>query len=215
MGILKVDAFPCAWPIGWPRTPPRKRTFSRYRTGFVESRDRIVRRLKRLGAREIVVSSNQPLRRDGLPSAVTIEPEDPAVAVYWADGDGSHVIACDRWRKLRENMRAVDVSIDALQALRRAGATQILERAYAGFAVLAADNPRQRPWREVFGVPADYRPQSFDELKSLYHRLLLRVHPDVEGGSADAMKELMTAYVQAVAELRDLPDGWLSDSPAR
>lgn len=205
MAVLQVDAFPCAWPVGWLRTPLQKRKFSNYQKSFVDSRDSIVSQLKRLGAKEIIVSTNQPLRRDGLPAAVTIEPEDPAVAVYWVDDQGSRVIACDRWRKLRENMRAVDVSIGALAALQRAGATQILEKAYDGFAALAADNQRQRPWRVVFGAEPEYVPQSFEELKSLYHKLLLTVHPDVQGsgGSNEALRELMAAYKQASAELHD------------
>lgn len=208
MPILNIDAYPCYWPEGWDRTPEYKRQRSKYSVEFARSRDDIVRQCKLLGAREIVVSTNIPLRRDGLPLAGMSEPKDPAVAVYWAEQgpynaktgnyDYKHrVIACDHWRTVRENMRAVGLAIDALRALKRSGATQVVERAFTGFTALPA-NAGMRPWREVLGINGG--PLNRDRLDEAYKRAVRSAHPDL-GGSHEHMVEVNRAYQDACREI--------------
>jgi hypothetical protein len=79
---MTVDAFPLRWPTGWPRTAPGKRG----RAGFKVSADTVRRELfgelRALGARDVVVSSNVPLRQDGTPMADVMRNAmaDPGVA---------------------------------------------------------------------------------------------------------------------------------------
>jgi hypothetical protein len=89
-----------------------------------------------MGAKEIVVSTNVPTRRDGLPYADAREPADPGVAVYFTHGKRQLVIACDSYSTVRANMRAVGATVEALRAIQRHGATSLLERAFTGFAAL-------------------------------------------------------------------------------
>ena len=81
-----AQAYPLQWPAGWPRTPSAKReTDSRFggKGGLTmgRARDQLVAELHRLGAGSIVISSNVPLRPDGLPYAETRRLDDPGVAV--------------------------------------------------------------------------------------------------------------------------------------
>ena len=81
-----TEAYPLHWPEGWPRTLERKRLWSlpggrgatpEWDAGL----DRLTGELRRLGAVNIVVSTNQPLRRDGLPYLATRRIEDLGAAV--------------------------------------------------------------------------------------------------------------------------------------
>lgn len=197
--MLDVDKFPLYWPEGWPRTKKRWLTY-RYKVPFGKARDELVSALKRLGAAEIVVSTNIPIRGDGLPKA-GIEPGDPGVAVYWMEGKAKRVIACDAWTKVRDNLRAVGLAVEGLCAVKRSGATQVLDRAFTGFTALAAENPKGRPWRMVFGWSADSISWTEYDVKQRFKELLLERHPD-RGGSAEATHELTRARDEALAELR-------------
>lgn len=195
---LQVSAFPCEWPVGWERTPSHVRKLSRYRVTFADARDGLLRELRLLRPRpiEIVISTNIPTRRDGLPYASYAEPDDPAVAVYWTNSRGAFVVACDQWATTRENMRAVSQAIEAMRQVERSGATQITERAYLGF--LASPGSIKRSWRTVFGESERWAP-SEHELKAAYRKLALQRHPDTTG-STDAIVELNAAYAQALVE---------------
>jgi hypothetical protein len=199
MAILKVDAYPCAWPADWPRTEQWKRQNSRYRTAFGAARDDVVRQLHLLHASEIIVSSNIPLRRDGLPYASATEPRDPAVAVYWVVKNTPRVIACDQWSGVRDNLRAVGLALSAMRQIQRTGVTQVIERVYQGFQVLAASNP-QRTWREVFDKPLGWKP-AYEEIVARYRELLLTRHPD-HGGSHEDSVELNRAFKEACDECK-------------
>lgn len=90
-----VDAYPLAWPGGWPRTKRRER--SRFDGQFAKVRDEMLREIGLLGGRYVVLSTNVALRRDGLPYANQAEPADPAVAVYFERRGRQMVFACDKW----------------------------------------------------------------------------------------------------------------------
>ncbi len=206
MSILNVDAYPLYWPESWPRTPSHRRKNSRYEVNFAKARDDISKELKLLGAREIVISTNIPLRKDGLPYAGLSEPNDPGVAVYWvergewkgSDYEMHHrVIACDHWRKVRENMRAANLAIAALRALKRTGATQVIDKAFTGFSALP--NPdTKKTWRTVLGFPSGTVPTRA-MVDQRFRDLTLQNHPD-RGGTGD-MGELVRAREEAVREI--------------
>ena len=205
---LEADAFPLHWPTGWPRTARPENT-NRYKVSFASARDTLVQELKRMGVRELVVSTNIPLRSDGLPRVNSSEPHDAGVAVYWIESSKaagqsallSRVIACDRWTRVRDNMRAVGLAVAALRALERSGATQVIDRVFQGFAALPADagvaRPA-RPWREVLGLLDE--PLSREALRQAYRRAVLRAHPD-HGGSVQALSAVAAANAAAEAEL--------------
>lgn len=190
-----AERYPLHWPHGWRRT--KRRQNASYRVSFARARDELVRHLGLMGARHVVLSTNVPLRLDGLPYANMAEPEDPGVAVYWTTKSGQpQVMACDRWAKVKDNVRAVGLAIEALRQLERTGASEILERAFQGFAALPSEAGR-RTWREVLGI-RDVVDRLF--VQDRYRALARKRHPDA-GGSPEEMVELNRARDEAIREI--------------
>lgn len=190
--------YPLYWPEGFTRTRASSRQRARYKVSPGMARDDLQRELTAMGARRVVVSTNIPYRADGLPYANMRKPDDVGVAVYWTTKDGSErVIACDKWDTVEHNLRAVGLAIEAIRALERTGASDILERAFRGFTALPAStsSPKKRTWREVLGFHAGAFPTA-DVLKDAYRTVAKIAHPD-RGGSQEAFVELEQAYAEA------------------
>lgn len=213
MSITKRSSFPLQWPDGW------KRTQNRFRPKFHEGhfaivRDSIIKQLNRMGGTHVVITSDLPTRWDGLPYA-NARCDNPAVAVYWVKDGREHVIACDRWRTIGFNLRAIDMTLEAMRGIERWGSSKMVEQAFAGFAALPAGSgsehapastPTVRPWREVFQVPGvfDAHMSDSDLLAFVKHRHRERIkdaHPD-KGGDHQAAAELNAALAEAERELR-------------
>lgn len=80
------SAYPLAWPQGWPKTEWQKRKASSpFNTTFDRARRDLVNELRLLGATNVVISTNLPLRQDGYPyaDAARRKIDDPGVAVYF------------------------------------------------------------------------------------------------------------------------------------
>jgi hypothetical protein len=196
--MIDADPSPLYWPQQWPRTAARERT-SRYKVTCADARDRLLQQLKLLGATARIISTNIPVRNDGLPRRDIVEPADPGVAVYWEAEGKQHVIACDRWDKVRDNMRACGLAIEALRAMQRSGATQIMDKIYTGFAALPADAGASS-WRSVLEFAAD-AVITADVLRKRYELLALRAHPDRPHGSHEYMAAVNRAYDVARKEI--------------
>ena len=199
--------YPLTWPEGWPRTPDWKRARSKYSKDFVHDRDAILRRLKSMGATHPILSTNVALRQDGLPLANQRTPSDTGVAVYFTRKSKAHVVACDAWSTVDENLRACLRTLEALAAIERSGSAQIEDRAYAGFARLPSTASSAPHWSVTLGLPNAYRERSLmlpSELlaraKSQYRQLAQTAHPD-RGGTHERMAELNAAIAAAEKEL--------------
>lgn len=205
-------AFPLAWPAGWPRTDPAARRFSLPGgRGNTPSWDRglarLGRELDRLGAGDVVVSTNQPLRRDGQPAAARGRLDDPGAAVYFTRAGRRLVLAQDGFELLADNLRSIALAIEHLRGLERHGGDAIMERAFTGFAALPPPAAGDRAaggaplyvataaadWRRVLGAGVF----SLAEAEARYRRLARERHPDMPGGSAAAMTELNAAILAA------------------
>lgn len=189
---MGVEAYPLHWPPGRPRTLPHRRDASNFRVTLGDARDELFAEIGRLGARQVVVSSNVPLRQDGKPYANTPRLEDPGVAAYFNFKGRAMCFACDRWSKVEENMRAIAKTIDALRGIARWGTGDMLEAAFTGFAALPAPSAT-REWWEVLGVA---RTASIDECRAAFRRLAGEHHPD-RGGDPARMAEVNSAWSTA------------------
>jgi hypothetical protein len=198
-----VAPYPLYWPLEYARA--RSRRDALFKVDFATARTTLLRELKLLGARDVLISSNIPLRRDGLPMVPDREPEDPGVAVYFtrlvAGRSKPFVLACDQFRKVRWNLRAVQATLEALRAIERHGTSSMMEQAFSGFAQLPAA-PADRPWREVLGIPAG--PCTPDRLKERLRELAQLHHPD-RGGDPAEMSALSAAYTRGMIELTGAP----------
>lgn len=188
-----TEAYPLQWPEHRKRTSWREN--SRFRvSSFAVTRDELMRELKALGAKNTVLSTNIPLRNDGLPYANFKQPDDPGVAVYFQYKGKSMCFACDRWRKIEDNIQAVRHTINALRGIARWGSGDMLEAAFTGFQALEA--PRGKEWWEILEIP---RECSLHMIELHYKNLVRKHHPDV-GGSVEKMIEINAAIAQARKE---------------
>ncbi len=190
---------PTAYPLAWPPTIPRTETreFSPFRVSQEQALNELLDELRRFGARDIVISTNIPLRRDGLPYAAARnrEPDDPGVAAWFTVLGNRRVIACDRWLTVGGNIRAIDQTIFAIRGIERWGTGWMRDAAFAGFAALGPGSSPAPHWCAVLDVPCD---ATLEQIEAAYRQLARRHHPD-NGGDEAAMAKLNEAVAQARA----------------
>lgn len=191
-------AFPLRWPPNWKRTPKDRRTANYSWKGTPDKyRRELLDEIRRLNGREVIVSTNVELRQDGSFYASAPIPGDPGVAVYFVRGEKKLCFACDKYSRVEWNAHAIGLTIAAMRQIERCGASDMLDRAFTGFAALP-QNAGTRPWREVFGISAEVINVNIEDR---YRDLARKLHPDA-GGSEAQMQELNVARDQARAELK-------------
>lgn len=211
-----IAAHPLQWPEGWPRTDYFKKKYGKFNkkerrpgSNWASARDvtvaeacsRVLDELDRMGIdrQDVVISTNVRTRLDGLPRSGEREPDDGGAAVYWQTKKGERrVMAIDQYLSVADNLAAIAATLDAMRAIERHGGAQILDRAFTGFTALPEPR-RARHWREVIGVPQ--WETSLSEVRAIYRRRAMELHPDRPGGSHNAMAELNAALSAAEREL--------------
>jgi hypothetical protein len=216
---MKRDPFPLQWPDGWKRTKPVLREKSRFGfrgsglVSFSHARQQLLDELARLGAANVVLTSDLPVRNDGLPYA-NGRSDDPGIAVWFVLDRQERVFACDKWKTHAENMTAIARSIEAMRGLDRWGAGDVVSRAFAGFAALppggepfvAGQAPAvvKRTWQEVFEVGALVEVVANADMLAIVrarHRDKIKQHHPDLGGDAEIAVELNAALAEAEDEL--------------
>lgn len=193
-----TNAFPLAWPTGWKRTSFPKR--SKFKTTFTTARGGLLRQIKLLGGAHVVLSSDIPLRNDGLPRAGQAQPRDKGVAVYFYRGNKQLVFACDKWDRIEDNIRAIEKTIENLRGIERWGASEMMERAFTSFESLPPPRPRaDTAARPYWDVPGIRRGSPRNVVHDAYRSKARTAHPDA-GGSHARMSELNRAREEADKE---------------
>jgi hypothetical protein len=212
--MAAIEAYPLAWPVGRPRTPAGKREAARFGYRAIErsridasvtyerktkltiylALRRVRNELEKLGATDVVVSTNVPTRNDGLPYSSSREPDDPACAVYFRLQGKVRCLPSDHWDRVADNLAAVAAHIAALRGIDRWRVGDI-EQAWSGYLALPAMGA-PKPWWTVLGF--DRPPQDFTNVQAARERCLLRCHPD-RGGNANEAAEVNAAFDEARA----------------
>lgn len=208
---MTVSNFPLTWPSGWERTPDyKRRSSSPFKATFERARQQLLNELKLLKATGTVISSNIPVRNDGMlyADAARRRIDDPGVAIYFIRNGKQVVMARDLYWSPYDNLRSICLAIEAMRSLERHGGGSMMERAFEGFTALADHtNVKRRQWWEVLGFQSN--PKTEDPAvnaamavgcESAYRKKAKEIHPDV-GGSAEAMTELNDAIQQARSTL--------------
>lgn len=198
--------WPLSWPAGWKRTAygsRRRAAFgkrprmdggwqSTQRLEVGDGLRRLQDELRRLGALNVVISSNLRIRQDGLPIAGQAKVlEDPGVAVYFKLEGKPRVLACDKWTSAADNMAAIAGHIEAIRAQGRYGVGS-LDQAFAGYTALPpAGGTQGGDWRNELEFDLNDRP-TLSDAEARYRELVRRRHPDA-GGSHDAIVRLNAA----------------------
>lgn len=191
-----IEAYPLSWPMGYPRTQFPD-VNGRFEGSFAASRDEILHQLKKMGATDVIISSNVPLKKDGYPYASfgVKDFNDNGIAVYFKLDGNPSVLCCDKWQRIEWNMRAIAKTIDAMRGLDRWGVSDILKRVFTGFNALPSSVPLKKDWWEILGVD-----QNADKniIAASYRLGAKFTHPDMPGGSEEKFRELQDAYEVAM-----------------
>jgi len=177
--------FPLRWPMGWPRT--ERPTFSRFNVTFNTQVNELRHELRLLGAKSVVLTTNIPLRKDGLPYS-NYRIEDPGVAVYFLLKGVEQCMPCDRWNKIQDNLRALVKTITALRGIERWGAKDMVNAAFRGFVALPDSS-------SVMSTSPQYFSECLDSghARECYLRLCKELHPDT-GADAREFVEMKRQY---------------------
>lgn len=188
-----TQAYPLHWPPTWPRTLHPKR--ARFDTTFSLARDGLLAELRRLGARDIIISTNLELRLDGLPKAARRQPNDVGVAVYFTLAGNPQCIPCDKWNRLEDNLQAIRLTVEALRGLERWGAKEMVNAAFRGFQALPA--PQAETWWDIL----ELTPQATEpDIRAAFRRLARLTHPDA-GGDKEEFIKLQNAFEEGLRSL--------------
>lgn len=149
----------------------------------------------------IILSTNIPLRQDGIPYASMRQPDDKGVALYFTYNKKDVVLCCDKWNKVEHNIWAIAKTVEAMRGIERWGVSDFLEHSFSGFQALPpkADDRPKRDWWVVMDYQSKPGVASWDwaGVEAQYRSLAKTRHPDMEGGSTIRFQELKTAFDEA------------------
>ena len=180
-----MSAYPLQWPIGRPRTSEHSREASRFDMTPDRAREELLWECERMGGRNIVISTNIELRRDGQPYARQPPFIDPAVAVYFDRKGKTVCFSCDRYQHVWENMRAIGKTIEAMRGIERWGAHEVLDQMFRGFTALPPPGAGQRHWWAVLDVAPN---ASAEAIRSAW-RAKVRETPEGERAALNVARD--------------------------
>lgn len=189
-----IEAYPLDWPLDYRRTPDAKRKKSQFKTTLGAARDFLKDEIRRLNAKDLIISTNIPLKTNGDLYAdwSRYKISDPGVAVFFKWKEKDIVMCCDTYSSIWENIAAVGKSIEAIRAMERWGCSDFIERAFTGFKQLPA--PGENFWK-ILGISET---RNVTEITTKYREKAFIHHPD-RGGNADEFAKLTRAYESALA----------------
>ncbi len=207
-----IEAYPLHWPQGYPVTKYKLR--SRFRGGsFAASRDGLAGEIKRLGGTQLIISTNIPLKKDGMPYGTYTQPTESGVAVYFMYKGNQVSLACDKWNYVADNMKALQKTVEAMRGLDRWGASQIMDRLFIGFKALpggeaSTGEPMAIPtcW-DILGLTHPemmngYEREAIEKvIKSAFRTKAKDCHPDFHDNSpkkTEEFRKLQDAYHEAL-----------------
>jgi hypothetical protein len=145
--------------------------------------------LDRLQATKQVLSTNVKLRLDGRPYSGVAQPADPGAAVYFELKGKPVSLACDKWRRVEDNVWAIGKHVEAIRGQNRWGVGSV-EQAFRGYMALPGiGESTASTWWQVLGVPIN---STEEVVREAYRILVKRHHPD-KGGDAEMFRRVMKA----------------------
>ncbi len=194
----EISREPLCWPVGWKRLNCRfSAQFQRH--SIAESKNEIIRQVNLLQGKQLIISSNLRLKKDGFPYSNQRMPEDQGIAVYFNLKDKPIVFACDKWNVISHNLWAIAKHIDALRGQERWGVGSI-DQAFSGYKQLGYNNIQMGKvlpalWCEVLGF--DNENKTIEEIKKRYRQLIKQHHPD-HGGAQEEFIRITKAYKEGI-----------------
>lgn len=186
-----TQQFPLQWPPGRGRNYNPKN--SQFKTSLSDASASLYGELSRLGATNIVLSSNMKYREDGLPYSRQPNIEDTGVAVYFSYKGSQMCFACDQYILLKDNVQAIRKTIEAIRGIERWGSSDMMQQAFRGFEQLPA------PGNDHWNVLKISKTRNKQEIDRAYRTLCKIHHPD-NGGSSEEFAKLVDAHKSALED---------------
>lgn len=190
-----MQTYPLQWPVGY------KRTTSRYNSRFkqtMEAAQRFLHKeIDRLNGKDLIVSTNLPVRQDGYLYADWMKKKitDPGVAIYFKYKGNPVAMCCDKYAAVWENVFALAKGIEALRGMERWGVSDFLDKAFTGFAAIP-ETTNTASWFEILEVSPTAR---IIEIRQAFLTKAKIHHPD-KGGNVEAFQQLEQAYRTGLAQ---------------
>lgn len=215
-------AFPLSWPPGWPRTKAThrmdapfwattqgdfnavvgRRTSYRKPRSMAEAADGLILELERLAATGLVISSNAPLRKDGLPMSNRVTFGDPGAAAYFHLKGKPVSLACDKWLRVEDNLWAICKHVEAIRGQERWGVGSV-EQAFRGYMALPpGGSSAGGSWWNILGCAHD---APAEVVRAAFRTAAAAAHPDRPSGSHERMVAVNAAWDQARQALGSSP----------
>ena len=183
-----VEAYPLTWPNGWKRSAYRERArFGEHSIAY--GANILYDELRKLGAKEPILSSNLKVKLDGSPMSSQRVPSDPGVAVYFKFNGKDQCMPCDKWDKVEHNIWAIAKSIEAMRGLERWGSKDIVDTAFRGFQALPDYTQKIRHFDDCVNK---------EDAKQRHRDILKKLHPDV-GGNQEDFVEMERQYQEIMS----------------
>jgi hypothetical protein len=210
-----VEAYPLHWPLNKRRTAKESRNRSNFSTqvsgGYgrrmvtmAEAISRVKSELDkysrvgkpyRVPPSSVVISTNVPVKKDGLPYSGMAQPEDTGAAVYFKLDGKDYCLPCDKWDRVEDNLAAIAAHISAMRGIERWGVGESHD-VYTGFAALPESTEAERNIWDVLGLSV--KPDNIEAVKKAYRERANVCHPDKPTGSHQSFTELQNAYEKAL-----------------
>lgn len=195
-----MEKYPLHWPVGYKRTASR--THSQFKQTMDKAQKQLHKELDRINATGIIVSSNIPVRKDGMfyTDWMNKKIQDPGVAVYFKHKGKDTVLCCDNYKTIWENVYAIAKTVEMLRAIDRYGVSDFISRTFTGFTALPESIVTEyKAWYQVLQVqPA----ASAEEIKAAYRMLSKVHHPDV-GGDGQKFAAIANAYQEGMKNVNN------------
>lgn len=176
--------FPLCWPEGRART--KNRRSSKFRVEYPTAVKDLQTSLRQLGKPSQVTSDVVGL--------LTEAPADPGVAVWLKLPTGIRCVCCDEYMTVRENVRAISLTLDALRQVQNYGTTMLDQvLGHSVMSLPATTGTGRTDW--FAGCSTE------SEINQKWRTLAAEHHPD-KGGNAETMAEINAARDKALGGIR-------------
>lgn len=147
------------------------------------------------GVVRVVISTNIPLRKDGLPVSNWGIPDDPGAAVYFDFKQKPIVFACDKWDLVEDNLWSIVQHIEAMRGQTRWGVGSLEQQFTAYTALPPPGSSAGASWWDVLGCAHN---ATFDQARTAYIAAAKLHHPDAgQNLTHEAMSLVNAAWDQA------------------
>lgn len=179
------------WPHGFERTPEEDREANnKFDVTLARAFSDLEKELDRLGADDYDYEFDARQRKRDKRPYSRARPDDPSFVVKWTMGGEQYAAACDRYTKLRDNVRAVGLYLNEKRKMENrpvtTGESEFTNlRLPSGDEVVAPD----RTPRQVLGVGPD---AGRAEIVDAFRERVKETHPD-RGGNAEEHQRVLDA----------------------